>query len=89
MSGWGLLDAPPAGARWEFEPGEYRRRLLGARRRMAEAGIDCLFLTSEKNYHKEDILESPLTIEGGEIAVPRGPGLGVTLDRKRLDAWRL
>ena len=49
MSGWGLLDAPPAAADWEFPPAEYRRRVEAARRRMAAAGIDCLFLTSEKN----------------------------------------
>ncbi len=35
MGGWGLLDAPPAAAGWEFPPEEYRRRVEGARRRMA------------------------------------------------------
>jgi Xaa-Pro aminopeptidase len=49
MTDWGRLDAPPTGVRWEFEPSEYRRRVEGARRRMAALGIDCLFLTSEKN----------------------------------------
>lgn len=49
MTRWGVLDAPPAGATWEFTPEEYRRRAEGARRRMAASGVGCLFLTSEKN----------------------------------------
>lgn len=49
MSGWGRLDQPPAEPGWEFPPAEYRRRVESVRRRMAAAGIDCLFLTSEKN----------------------------------------
>jgi Xaa-Pro aminopeptidase len=48
-TGWGYLDAPPAGAGWEFPADEYRRRVSGARARMAALGLDCLFLTSEKN----------------------------------------
>jgi Xaa-Pro dipeptidase len=48
-AGWGRLGgAPPEGA-WEFPPAEYRRRVEGARRRMAALGLDCLFLTGEKN----------------------------------------
>jgi len=49
VSGWGRLEHPPAQHGWEFPPEEYRRRVAATRRRMAEAGIDCLFLTSEKN----------------------------------------
>lgn len=49
MSEWGLLEAVPKNAEWEFSPEEYRRRVEGARHRMAAAGIDCLFLTSEMN----------------------------------------
>jgi Xaa-Pro aminopeptidase len=49
MGGWGHLEAPPAEADWEFAPAEYRRRAEAARRGMAAAGVDCLFLTSEKN----------------------------------------
>ena len=49
MSGWGRLDQPPAEPGWEFPPAEYRRRVESVRRRMAAAGVDCLFLTSEKN----------------------------------------
>jgi Xaa-Pro aminopeptidase len=45
----GRLEHPPAEHGWEFPPEEYRRRVDLTRRRMAEAGIDCLFLTSEKN----------------------------------------
>jgi Xaa-Pro aminopeptidase len=49
VSGWGRLESPPARPGWEFPPEEYRRRVELTRRRMAAAGIDCLFLTSEKN----------------------------------------
>jgi Xaa-Pro dipeptidase len=49
MNGWGLLDTPPAKADWEFPPEEYRQRVEKARFRMSAAGVDCLFLTSEKN----------------------------------------
>lgn len=49
MNGWGLLDGQPVLAAWEFPPVEYRRRVESARKRMAAAEIDCLFLTSEKN----------------------------------------
>lgn len=102
MSGWGLLDAPPAGARWEFEPGEYRRRLLGARRRMAEAAIDCLFLTSEKNiryltgFHTQ-IWVSPtrpryvlVPIDGEPVAivpVTNVPGFRTTSWLGEIRAW--
>jgi Xaa-Pro aminopeptidase len=48
-SGWGQLAAPPTGAGWEFPAEEYRRRVEGARTRMAALGLDCLFLTGEKN----------------------------------------
>jgi len=43
------LERPPADPGWEFPPAEYRRRLEAIRHRMIAAGIDCLFLTSEKN----------------------------------------
>ncbi len=49
MSVPGRLQAASGDPGWEFPPEEYRRRVEGARRRMAEAGLDCLFLTSEKN----------------------------------------
>src|SRR5438445_13673362 len=50
MGCWGLLDNPPPHASWEFSSTEYRRRNEGARRRMAELGIICIFLTSENNF---------------------------------------
>jgi Xaa-Pro aminopeptidase len=65
MGGWGHLDAPPAHADWEFPAAEYRRRVAGARARMAAAGLDCLFLTGEKNiryltgYHTQIFSVSP------------------------------
>jgi Xaa-Pro dipeptidase len=46
---WGQLATPPTDAGWEFSAEEYRRRVEGARARMAACGLDCLFLTSEKN----------------------------------------
>ncbi len=49
MSPWGLLDTAPSDGPWEFPPEEYRRRVEDARRLMAARGMDCLFLTSEKN----------------------------------------
>lgn len=42
-----LLEDPPEGAAWEFPAAEYRRRLDGGRRCMAELEITCLLLTSE------------------------------------------
>lgn len=51
---------------------------------LVTANDTCGFL-----YHKEDILETPLTVERGEILVPSGPGLGVAIDMKRLEAWRV
>ena len=49
VNGWGRLEDPPADHGWEFPAAEYRRRLEGARHRMADLGLDCLFLTSQKN----------------------------------------
>jgi|SRR5579862_2081380 len=47
MSHRGLLEDHSAEVTWEFPATEYRRRLDGARRRMTELGIQCLFLTSD------------------------------------------
>lgn len=41
------------------------------------------------DYQLEDYLVEPLVIEDGTIAVPDGPGLGVELNRKMLEAWRI
>jgi Xaa-Pro aminopeptidase len=45
----GRLAKGPDEGRWEFTATEYRRRLGGARRGMAAAGLSCLFLASERN----------------------------------------
>ena len=49
MGEWGLLATPPETPGWEFGPEEYRRRVAALRAGMARAGVDALFLTSEKN----------------------------------------
>ena len=53
------------------------------------ASIPELTLASDTHYpwliEGTDIIEGPkLTIQGGRMAVPAGPGLGVTLDRDKL-----
>lgn len=42
-------------------------------------------------YHGliDDILTEKLTVEGGQIAVPDGPGLGVEVDEKKLETYRV
>src|SRR5262245_64198960 len=77
----GRLEHPPAQHGWEFPPEEYRRRVDATRRRMAEAGIDCLFLTSEKNiryltgFHSQTWVSPTrpryvlLPVEGEPVAV--------------------
>lgn len=37
---------------------------------------------------EEDVLEEPLSIQDGSIAVPDGPGLGVTVDESAVEAYR-
>src|SRR5262249_30750304 len=53
------------------------------------ASIPQLTLASDTHYpwlvDGADIIEGPrLPIQGGRMAVPSGPGLGVTLDRDKL-----
>lgn len=51
------------------------------------AVIPNLSFAADAHYHHltDDIIEGgPLKYEGGSIAVPRGPGLGVRLDREKL-----
>lgn len=80
-AGWGRLGSMPEEAGWEFPAAEYRRRLAGARMRMAALGLDCLFLTGEKNiryltgFHTQ-IWVSPtrpryviLPLEGEPVAI--------------------
>lgn len=51
---------------------------------LIEANDLCGFL-----YHQEDLLETPLQVDDGTIALPEGPGLGVTIDESRLRRWRI
>ncbi|HET7481439.1 MAG TPA: enolase C-terminal domain-like protein [Actinomycetota bacterium] len=37
----------------------------------------------------DDLIEEPLTIKGGDMLVPHGPGLGVTLDTDALERYRI
>jgi Xaa-Pro aminopeptidase len=100
-AGWGALDGAP-GAGWEFPAGEYRRRVAGARRRMAALGLDALFLTGEKNiryltgFHTQ-IWVSPtrpryvvLPLEGEPVAiapVTNVPGFRTTTWLTDIRAW--
>ncbi len=36
----------------------------------------------------DDLLTEPLTIAGGELQVPPGPGLGVQIDEDKLAHYR-
>lgn len=40
-------------------------------------------------YHAEDVLTEPLKLDEGRLAVPAGPGLGVTVDTIALDRFRI
>jgi L-alanine-DL-glutamate epimerase-like enolase superfamily enzyme len=42
------------------------------------------------HVHLEDsLLETPLRIDGGVLHLPDGPGLGVSLDRDKVDRYRV
>jgi L-alanine-DL-glutamate epimerase-like enolase superfamily enzyme len=41
------------------------------------------------NIYSDDLLAAPLAIAGGAVAVPDGPGLGVTVDREALETLRV
>lgn len=41
------------------------------------------------NRLREDLLEKPFALEGGEVAIPDGPGLGVEVNVKAVDALRM
>ena len=102
MSSWGRLDQPPAEPGWEFPPAEYRRRVASVRRRMVAAGIDCLFLTSEKNiryltgFHSQTWVSPTrpryvlLPVEGAPVAVvptSNVPGVRATTWLEDVRAW--
>jgi L-Ala-D/L-Glu epimerase len=36
----------------------------------------------------DDLLTEPLTIAGGELAIPPGPGIGVAIDPDKLARYR-
>ena len=40
-------------------------------------------------YHLDDVVDHGLVIEDGHLLPPRGPGLGVELDRARLEKYRI
>ncbi|HET6504504.1 MAG TPA: enolase C-terminal domain-like protein [Amycolatopsis sp.] len=40
-------------------------------------------------YHAQDLLTEPLRVVAGRLAVPRGPGLGVSVDAAALDRFRI
>ncbi|MFH1569219.1 MAG: enolase C-terminal domain-like protein [Gemmatimonadota bacterium] len=40
-------------------------------------------------YHADDVADHGLVIEDGHLLPPRGPGLGVVLDRERLEKYRV
>ncbi|EMA59682.1 mandelate racemase/muconate lactonizing enzyme family protein [Halorubrum lipolyticum] len=42
-----------------------------------------------ENPLREDLLETPIDPTGGEVDVPQGPGLGVSIDEDALDRYRL
>lgn len=45
--------------------------------------VNCL------NIYADDLLATPLTIQGGYLKVPDAPGLGVTLDEGALERYRM
>ncbi|GAB5376380.1 MAG: hypothetical protein AcusKO_28420 [Acuticoccus sp.] len=50
---------------------------------MSAVTLGCEFYQA-KYYLVEDILQEPFAIEGGEVRVPDGPGLGGTPDEGKL-----
>ncbi len=50
---------------------------------LSNAGLGCEFYQATY-YLKEDVLNEPFPIEGGEIVVPTAPGLGVTVNEDRV-----
>jgi D-galactarolactone cycloisomerase len=41
------------------------------------------------NRLRTDLLETPIDPEGGEVTIPDGPGLGVTVDEDAVDTYRM
>jgi muconate cycloisomerase len=40
-------------------------------------------------YHEADLLKNPLQLGPIAAKIPEGPGLGVELDEKQLEQWRV
>ena len=49
--------------------------------------LGCEFYMSTY-YTREDVLTEPFPVRGGQVHVPAGPGLGVTVDPDRLSKYR-
>jgi L-alanine-DL-glutamate epimerase-like enolase superfamily enzyme len=47
------------------------------------------FQTGAVDMIADDIVERPVTVTAGHVAVPTGPGLGVTLDADKIERYRL
>ena len=54
---------------------------------LPELTLGCEFYMSTY-YLTEDIISEPFPVSGGHVHVPTGPGLGVAVDRAKLDAYR-
>jgi L-rhamnonate dehydratase len=46
-------------------------------------------IDTEHDYLGDDVVATPLAIEGGRLAVPTGPGLGVEVDLAQLERYRV
>ena len=40
-------------------------------------------------YHSDDIINEKFSIEDGHLLPPPGPGLGVTLNRDKIEQYRI
>ena len=48
----------------------------------------CLEHVYLENLWKDDVIKERFSVVGGSIAVPKGPGLGVTFDREKLEKYK-
>jgi muconate cycloisomerase len=75
-----------AGAMWESGIGIAASLHFACSSPAVQYGSD--FYTAS-HLMTDDLIESPLVIEGGDMLVPHGPGLGVTLDRDAVERFRV
>ena len=47
----------------------------------------CCAMDSMYHQWRDDVLVTPFVYEGGALTVPTGPGLGVELDREKLERY--